>query len=444
MGLAQARPNNRLRHTGVWSGNRSYEKTLVEVLRSHAESCEAMKVKLLCPNSKGVCALYFCGCVLIVTLWGMVHSSKRPITSLLHARPARLTHDLVFPTWPRRRVGSQDLFTVAVRKSVPSVHPKDKVILVWTKWYRHSEWPDLPAGMLPCAKHNINVSCRITYDKKEYERSDLVAFHGRGTDFGPNNLPDLSKRPPQQRWMYYNRESPVNQGLLANSSVGKKFNGLFNWTMTYKLDSDIDYRYSRIVPGEHPDEYHLKPTDKMAVAVISNCQSDRLHYVHELQKYIPVHLYGSCGTHRCPTRGDCFAMLKKNYSFYLSFENSLCKDYVTEKFYRNALMHNMLPVVINGGDFSNPTVAPPGCCIKASDFKSSKELAEHIKKVASNSTLYNSYFKWHSRYTVQGEFRGNVFCRTCQKLHTDWERKIYYDLHGWYGVKENCKSYPSP
>ena len=418
--------------------------------------CDVMEVKLPCPNSKGVCVLYFCGFVLIFTFWGMVYSSKKPIGGI--PRPASQTEpwgnykkpiSFQNPSSRLQPMASMvskatkkpTFFHIPVLKSEPGVQPKDKIILVWTKWFGQSVWPDLSAGMLPCAKHNINVSCRITYDKKEYEHSDLVAFHGRGADFGPDNLPNPSKRPPQQRWVYYNRESPVNQGILANPSVGKKFNGLFNWTMTYRLDSDIDYRYARIVPGKHPDEYHLKPADKMAVAVISNCQLDRLNYVRQLQKYIPVHLYGSCGTHRCPTHGDCFATLKKMYSFYLSFENSICKDYVTEKFYSNALVHNMLPVVINGGDFSNPTVAPPGCCIKASDFKSPKELAEHIKKVASNSTLYNSHFKWHSKYTVQGDSRSNRFCRTCQKLHTDFEGKIYDDLHGWYSVKENCKSY---
>ena len=239
---------------------------------------DVMEVKLLCPNSKGVCVLYFCGFVLIVTFWGMVHSLKRPIAhpasrqtepwSRLSHMASKASEKPTFFQKPSSRPSPMAsmaskasekprFFHLDVLKSVPGVQPKDKVILVWTKWFGQSEWPGQPAGMLPCAKYNINVSCRITYDKKEYEHSDLVAFHGRGADFDPNNLPDLSKRPPQQRWVYYNRESPINQGILANPSAGKKFNGLFNWTMTYKLDSDIDYRSFRIVPGKHPDEYHL-------------------------------------------------------------------------------------------------------------------------------------------------------------------------------------------
>jgi len=100
--------------------------------------------------------------------------------------------------------------------------------------------------------------------------------------------------------------------------------------------------------------------------------------------------------------------------------------------------------VINEGNFSDPTVAPPGCCINASDFKGAKELAEYIRIVDSNTTLYSSYFKWHSRYRVQQESRAMAFCRTCQKLYTDSETKVYYNLYRWYGIKENCVPYPTP
>jgi len=88
-----------------------------------------------------------------------------------------------------------------------------------------------------------------------------------------SNLPNLSKCLPHQRWLYYNHESPTNSGLL-----NKHFNSLFNWTMTYMIDSDIDYRYGRIVPGETADEY-ITQTGEIAVAVISNCQRQRLNYL---------------------------------------------------------------------------------------------------------------------------------------------------------------------
>jgi hypothetical protein len=35
----------------------------------------------------------------------------------------------------------------------------------------------------------------------------------------------------------------------------------------------------------------------------------------------------------------CFDLLNRNYKFYLAFENSNCLDYITEKFWLNALKY---------------------------------------------------------------------------------------------------------
>ena len=440
------------------------------------------------PNLKNVVVLSLCASVLLVTYLAFVPPPSRPeITSLPELPNTVVIYRMVVDPWSHanalppayKKPGfhippsgehtdeshittgppsekSKSPATAALLHgpnsqsgSSPEMVPatpesRSKVILIWTKWFSKRIWNGLPEGTLSCAQYNINVSCRITYDKKEYEHSDLVAFHGRGTDFAVSNLPDLSKRLPHQRWVYYNRESPINSGLLNNAPQAKGFNGLFNWTMSYRLDSDIDYRYGRVVPGESPDEYNTEHGEK-AVAVIGHCMQQRMKYITELQKHMQVHVYGHCGTYKCASGEACFDMLKGKYKFYLSFENSVCKDYVTEKFYLNALQHNMLPIVINGGNFSDPSVAPPGCCIKASDFKGARELAEYIRMVDRNSTLYNNYFKWHSRYTVQEvEPRTKVFCRACHKLYTDFEAKVYHNLHSWYGIEENCVPYPTP
>jgi len=64
-----------------------------------------------------------------------------------------------------------------------------------------------------------------------------------------------------------------------------------------------------------------------------------MNYIRELQKYIQIDVYGNCGTLSCEKRRgkDCFDMLKKDYYFYFSFENSNCRDYITEKLYQNGL-----------------------------------------------------------------------------------------------------------
>jgi len=52
-----------------------------------------------------------------------------------------------------------------------------------------------------------------------------------------------------------------------------------------------------------------------------------------MKKWIPIDQYGKCSAGgNCDA--DCYNNLGINYKFYLSFENSLCKEYVTEKLWR--------------------------------------------------------------------------------------------------------------
>ena len=62
----------------------------------------------------------------------------------------------------------------------------------------------------------------------------------------------------------------------------------------------------------------------------------------------------------------CLQMLSTSYKFYLAFENSLCADYVTEKFWK-VLDYNVIPVVMNGVNMTN--FAPPNSYINLKDFK---------------------------------------------------------------------------
>ena len=39
---------------------------------------------------------------------------------------------------------------------------------------------------------------------------------------------------------------------------------------------------------------------------------------------------------------SCYQMLNNSYKFYLALENSVCQDYVTEKFFK-ILQYNVIP-----------------------------------------------------------------------------------------------------
>jgi hypothetical protein len=62
----------------------------------------------------------------------------------------------------------------------------------------------------------------------------------------------------------------------------------------------------------------------------------------------------------------------KNYLFYGAFENSLCKDYVTEKVFSN-FKRDIVLVVYGGANYSD--FLPPNSYIDANEFKTVKDLA---------------------------------------------------------------------
>ncbi len=66
--------------------------------------------------------------------------------------------------------------------------------------------------------------------------------------------------------------------------------------------------------------------------------------------FIQIDVYGKCGRKKCPLNEDCKAFISKEYKFYLAFENSVCTDYITEKFF-NILRHDIVPVVWGGGNY---------------------------------------------------------------------------------------------
>ena len=177
---------------------------------------------------------------------------------------------------------------------------------------------------------------------------------------------------------------------------------------------------------------------KLVVWFASHCptQSRREDYVKELQKYIPVDVYGACGDLTCPKsqRPDCLRMMSTTYKFYLSFENSLCVDYITEKLWR-ILYFNVVPVVLGAADYSQ--FVPPSSYIDIRDFSSPKQLAEHLYMLNRNDTLYREYFEWKRHY------RSNVgvanHCQWCAHLNRVGDTThIVQRLDRFYDPERNC------
>ncbi|CAG7821812.1 unnamed protein product [Allacma fusca] len=311
-----------------------------------------------------------------------------------------------------------------------------KRILFWTEYFGHEDFPSLELGPtgVDVQRQFCDYGCEFTTNKELISSSDALIFHGRDLKtesfevresslVRPNHIP--TERNASQYWIFYLLESPVNTFVPLEA-----FNNFFNLTMTYRTDSDIYVPYQRLVKitetelqNETPNRKLLQKKSKMVAWIVSNCetQSKRELLVKELKKYIQVDVYGSCGENSCSSHGRdnglaCYEEIGKSYKFYLSFENTLCTDYVTEKFF-NALATGMVPIVYGGANYSQH--APKGSYIDARSFSSMKELASYLLNLDKYDKLYLKYFQWKKHFRVENvTVLQRSWCRLCRALST--------------------------
>lgn len=178
--------------------------------------------------------------------------------------------------------------------------------------------------------------------------------------------------------------------------------------------------------------------------MVSHCSTSgqREIIVDKLKKFINVDIFGDCGTLKCDKTQEegCYDKIGKEYLFYLSFENSLCKDYATEKF-TNPLKYNLVPIVYGGGNYS--AILPyPNSFIDVNDYKSAKNLADHLQYLFRNRTAYAQYFEWRRFYDVEIRQGFNGFKKLCYALQRNEtaETKVYSNMNQWWTVEGDCKS----
>ncbi|CAG2058455.1 unnamed protein product [Timema podura] len=253
-------------------------------------------------------------------------------------------------------------------------------------------------------------------------------------------------RKPHQRYVLFLLEPP---GTYLSDL--KDLPNFFNWTMTYRYDSDIyrPYGYfrplngsSRMVDPRETSVQWKQPTmssDTLEEYLNLSKKKTKLVAWFVSNKYVQVDVYGSCGSMSCSRSrgGECFQMLDQDYKFYLSFENSLCQDYVTEKLF-SIMRHNVVPVVYGGADYGR--LAPPGSYIDARSFPDARSLAEFLRHLDRTPEEYARYFWWKAHYGVANKTAPFILCQLCQKLNDPGlQPKTYSDIHQWYSGPDVCR-----
>ncbi|XP_047736127.1 3-galactosyl-N-acetylglucosaminide 4-alpha-L-fucosyltransferase FUT3-like [Hyalella azteca] len=255
--------------------------------------------------------------------------------------------------------------------------------------------------------HDCTVSnCRVTLKDDDLLGADAVLFYLNLVVEPPVDVP----RDPGQLWVWFTDENPNNVLGAARDRVLSHYNGLFNWSMNYKMDSSVPVPYGRTVylsEDERLDkvEDYYKLKLKNFTIMNSHCDgfNGRFNYIYELQKFIFIDFYGKCGTLQCEGRYWMSCEKLRDYKFYFAFESTNCDEYMTEKVWWNALHMGAVPVVMGSPKLNYETFLPPGSFIHVDDFNIPADLARYLKYLLDHPAKYQQYHDWRRRYRVLNE-----------------------------------------
>ena len=320
------------------------------------------------------------------------------------------------------------------------VEKKEKLILTWNHYFSLGSMMSkkLDRQVLIDAKCPV-TDCVFSDDPDMFDESDIVIFFAQALYEVPNY------RFPHQRFVFFELESPSNPRSPTLTANRTRYD-FFNWTMTYRSDSDIVTRevHGKVVPintkQKKPSTNDFwRSKSKLVAWFVTNCDTAirREEYVRQLSQFIPVDIYGKCGNLTCSKEnGTCYKMLRNDYKFYLALENSWCPDYVTEKLFR-PLYYDTVPIVMGGADYKS--FAPPNSYINVADFESPRKLADYLKLLDQNDDLYHRYFDWKKDYAIN-LYPMDAWCELCRMAHDNsLKQKIYHDINQWWN-RAKCKS----
>jgi hypothetical protein len=265
----------------------------------------------------------------------------------------------------------------------PATQMRPLVLLHNAPWGR---WPDV--GRLERVS-----GCEVTIDARRFRRAHAVVFH----------LPSLReiervRKYPGQTWVASSVESEVTCARLAD----REFMRQFDLTMTYRRDSDVWCPYFGLETATallRP----ARPKSEWAPAVYLQSSrvdaSGRVRYAAELMKRVKVDSYGAVLNNRAwsiPAEGRAAKLeLIARYKFTLAFENSIARDYVSEKFF-DPLVAGSVPVYLGAPNVADFAPAER-CFLNVADFEGPAALAAYLNHLAGDEAAYAEYLAWKQR-----------------------------------------------
>ena len=332
-----------------------------------------------------------------------------------------------------------------------------------------------PASLDTCAEHQQNCYIDDELNEKRWNRIGLAVFHYNRappfTDWMMNywkkkdrfigtmkNFKNLTHdwKIHDFPWALLAFESP--QFHKSNLNFENYFikRGLYNFTMTYRLDSDIpnpfgtvwmvkinyknailknlqiqreksnfadlevETRYETVKNADPHELFKITPSRKIVqektkgvLVVVSNCDSKyRNSLLHLLSKHIKwpdgspaIDMYGKCGERYDPNKRqrntkklstDDFEKMLPEYRFYFAIENSRCTDYITEKFWRT-LLNEVVPIAGGPAREDYEKLIDGDAFLHVADESDIYKTIAVVNKLLVDDLSYNEFFGWRNR-----------------------------------------------
>ncbi|KRY89360.1 CDK5 regulatory subunit-associated protein 1 [Trichinella pseudospiralis] len=292
----------------------------------------------------------------------------------------------------------------------------------------------------------LDYDCIASNDKRLFPLSSAVIFELRDVRLSSIFLPKRD----DQMFIFYSREAPP-QLFAPTLGVGN----FFDHSVTYLPISWLHCPYGMVKKkkkkkgnsGEESIATSLVQPNRTRLAfwIASKCSSHsgREWLVHRLAQYVPIDTYGACGTlplARAAFDHDRQRSLAKLYKFRIVFENTVCRNYMTERFFE-ALIDGSVPVVLRRADYES--IAPEHSFIAADDFRSAKQLADYLNYLDKNSEQYAKYFHWTRLYSV--ELVRSCVCKLCLAIkeksgtRTRDFNNTNNNFYQWWNEENDCQ-----
>lgn len=398
---------------------------------------------------------------LSVNIVGSTDNKNKDLNKSIGVMPSdpKIVYDKT--VYPIKKLSHKDV------KDMGTNHqPGRKTIIVYHLYHGMLKSQAQGVDMTKC--HHFRNCDLIYYDRQTNQtvEADAIVFQG-------NHMPNLL--PPRfssdQAFVYLNIESPQ---YLQFSNL-HDLPSFFNWTATYRRDSDIPYWYGSVIPkflqnetdilrhiemGEHIDfknysepnvekdvvisqfrnknytDIFLQKT-KSVVWFVSHCgaASMRDEYAEIMKTHVDIDIFGHCSnrSNHCPKDiKGCLKNVTTTYKFFLAFENSLCIDYITEKIFH---WYTQDIIVEARGARHYKNYLPEGTYVDSGNFRSPVHLAQYLSKLGSDQEQYIGFLKRKDYFTVisGNQYVQLAYCNICFKINNlDKFRKPARNLKQWW------------